>query len=231
MATHPLHELLHGNLLLLWPLDTFETLTELVKETNEHHVTVNGDPDTGNIFIESCLANGSTAVLGTFPPRYAHPLTIIMQKWGYFFMLHNCLLSSNPRSAQNIERKRDLLDDWMRQIIYIDRVPDTSLGWANNPLREEPCRTIVLFLTQELLNTNHVSSRTSAYDDSIYGTAVLKHSESALLTVVARSISHQRSTRRLETSRQRHSLLVRSQIHPERYQNACQIRHGPYSTQ
>lgn len=165
-STAPPPELLTRNLAPLWPILSFDDLNDLVLESQDYKMGLFQDTETQNICLEGAV-NGKTVTLGTFPPRYESALTVLFMKWTYFHQLYSSIVSRTVKKKAAQTRRHDLLDDWMRTIVYLDHVFEKAIHWSiknSMPPPDATCRVLELFLAQEDRSTDHGIAVTKHYD-------------------------------------------------------------------
>lgn len=167
-ATDPFAEA--HNLRYLWPCDTTSHLKKLIDMSA--NTTIKLYENEHGIVLESTLKDGpennDPVRLAVFPHEYSGPLYVIFRKWDYYFRIYMFLRETSlARRPKKAAWKADLLDSWGRSVLYLERVLEAAIQWANGiygPDTGSRCHVLRLFVAQEMRNTNHSCTITKDFD-------------------------------------------------------------------
>lgn len=190
------------NLSLLWPHDSVAVLHTRIMQTAEaaFHVVMpkvrKGKKKTKkakkqDVQLVSTLDDDREALLASFPNSYAAALSVIVCKWNYYFRVYQALraMEAEPDSDE-AKWKDDLLDYWGRTVLFIERVLEVAIQWANDSDQSETCHVLRLFMAQEAIDTVHTPSKTSEYQISRDDETALFRSMRSMISTGSRTDSH-----------------------------------------
>lgn len=150
------------NLSAIWPLKPYELLVERVARGVHQSYILSDDslekgaaPRTALFISVKGEGRKKDLDLGTFPVLYESSLDIIIKKWTWYSRLFEHLEPTIVNTHDLLARKRDLLDHWLREILYLGRVLEMAVQWSNSTPRLEPCIPLCYFLFQESTSSNH----------------------------------------------------------------------------
>lgn len=190
------------NLHPLWPHDSSTAVHTKIMETAEAaFAVVIPKPQKGkkkgkkatkqDVQLVSSLEDGREAVLASFPNSYAAALSLIICKWNYYFRMYQALreIEVEPDSDE-ASWKDDLLDYWGRTVLFIERVLEVAIQWANDSDQSDTCHVLRLFMAQEAIDTVHTPSKTSEYRIKRDDEVALFRSMQSVISTGSRTDSH-----------------------------------------
>lgn len=119
--------------------------------------------------------------LATFPCLYFIPLTILYNKWEFYYKLYQALAAIET-TAEFASRQLDLKDHWLRDVLYLERVLEMAMQWSHRPDRSEICMALFLFVCQEDTSSDHSLENTRGMTFALDDAHVLERCEYGLLS-------------------------------------------------
>lgn len=148
----------------LYPLEPYLLLQSRIQRISVQKFTLG--LDNADKVIVHVKVDDKQAILGTFPPNHAVALTILFQKWAYYQSLYDHISAMQPESADLLSRRHDLLDHWMREVLYLDRILELAIQWSHIPDHTANCDVLCTFLTQEAYSSDHSPANVPAQNDT-----------------------------------------------------------------